>query len=217
MGCLPADREQCWMNHRWQLLVPISADILRSLTWTKKHFFNFKKSPIKKKKKCLDFFFQVFFHCFSPPLSWVCSSLVIFLLYLLHSFHSFFLLLLFPFNPAVLYKKQTGPTSTPNSWSAPPTSRGAMSTMGRREVFCDRYSITVLPHCPVCFCAACRKENGKRRQEPLDHLLTCWEIECRTKMTVVRRNKTPWNYFTLWFFRSVQDEVDCTGGPGGSV
>lgn len=50
-----------------------------------------------------------------------------------------------------LYKKQTAPTSTPNSWFAPPISIGAMSTMGRREVFCDLYSITVFPHCPVCF------------------------------------------------------------------
>lgn len=51
-----------------------------------------------------------------------------------------------------LYKKQTAPTSTPNSWSAPPTSIGAISTMGRREVFCVLYSKTVLPHRPVCFC-----------------------------------------------------------------
>lgn len=49
------------------------------------------------------------------------------------------------------YKKQTGPMSTPNSCSGPPMSMGAMSTMGRREVFCDRYSMTVLPHLPVCF------------------------------------------------------------------
>lgn len=39
-----------------------------------------------------------------------------------------------------LYKKQTAPTSTPNSWSAPPMSIGAMSTIGRREVFCVLYS-----------------------------------------------------------------------------
>lgn len=51
-----------------------------------------------------------------------------------------------------LYKKQTAPTSTPNSWSAPPMSIGAMSTIGRREVFCVLYSKTVLPHRPVCFC-----------------------------------------------------------------
>lgn len=49
------------------------------------------------------------------------------------------------------YKKQTGPRSTPNSCSGPPMSIGAMSTMGRREVFCERYSMTVLPHFPVCF------------------------------------------------------------------
>lgn len=43
-------------NHRWQLLVPISADILRSLTWKKSTFYlkKKKKSPIKK---CLDFSF----------------------------------------------------------------------------------------------------------------------------------------------------------------
>lgn len=29
---------------------------------------------------------------------------------------------------------------------------GAMSTIGRREVFCVLYSKTVLPHRPVCFC-----------------------------------------------------------------
>lgn len=33
------------------------------------------------------------------------------------------------------YKKQTGPTWTPNSWSLAPTSIGAMSMMGRRDVF----------------------------------------------------------------------------------
>lgn len=49
------------------------------------------------------------------------------------------------------YKKQAGPMSTPNSCSGPPMSIGAMSMMGRREVFCDRYSIIVLPHLPVCF------------------------------------------------------------------
>lgn len=35
----------------------------------------------------------------------------------------------------LFYKKQTGPTSTPNSWSGAPTSIGAMSMMGRRDVF----------------------------------------------------------------------------------
>lgn len=55
------------------------------------------------------------------------------------------------------YKKQTGPMSTPNSCSGPPMSMGAMSMMGRREVFCDRYSIIVLPHLPVCFW---RKKKG---------------------------------------------------------
>lgn len=33
------------------------------------------------------------------------------------------------------YKKQTGPTSRPNSWSGAPTSIGAISMMGRRDVF----------------------------------------------------------------------------------
>lgn len=51
-----------------------------------------------------------------------------------------------------LYKKQTGPRSNPNSWFAPPMSIGAMSTIGRREVFCVLYSKTVLPHRSVCFC-----------------------------------------------------------------
>lgn len=33
------------------------------------------------------------------------------------------------------YKKHTGPTSRPNSWSGAPTSIGAISMMGRRDVF----------------------------------------------------------------------------------
>lgn len=33
------------------------------------------------------------------------------------------------------YKKQTGPTSTPNSWSGAPMSIGAISMIGRRDVF----------------------------------------------------------------------------------
>lgn len=75
------------MNHRWQLLVPISADILRSSTW-KKHFLLRKKVPFKK--SVLIFLF----HSFSPPLSEVCSSFILsyffFRFPLLSSFSSFF-------------------------------------------------------------------------------------------------------------------------------
>lgn len=55
------------------------------------------------------------------------------------------------------YKKQTAPMSTPNSWSAPPMSIGAMSTMGSLDVFWVLYSITVLAHWPVCFCKTAEK------------------------------------------------------------
>lgn len=59
----------------WQLLVPISADILRSLTWKKSTFYlkkKQKKSPIKK--KCLDFSFcthSLFFYLKCAPCSFV--------------------------------------------------------------------------------------------------------------------------------------------------
>ena len=42
-------------------------------------------------------------------------------------------------------RKQTGPNSTPNSWSDPRTSTGAMSTIGIFATFSVSYSITVLP------------------------------------------------------------------------
>lgn len=71
-----------------------------------------------------------------------------------------------------LYKKQTAPTSTPNSWSAPPMSIGAMSTMGRREVFCVLYSKTVLPHRPVCFCGR-REEKKSLSTQALNGLDPC--------------------------------------------
>ena len=48
-----------------------------------------------------------------------------------------------------VYRKQTGPTSKPNSWSGAPTSKGATSMMGKREVLVVLYSITVLPQAPV--------------------------------------------------------------------
>ena len=48
-----------------------------------------------------------------------------------------------------VYRKQTGPTSMPNSWSGAPMSKGATSMMGRREVLVVLYSITVLPQVPV--------------------------------------------------------------------
>lgn len=48
-----------------------------------------------------------------------------------------------------VYRKQTGPMSKPNSWSGAPTSKGATSMMGKREVLVVLYSITVLPQAPV--------------------------------------------------------------------
>lgn len=92
-------------------------------------------SPFSSKKKKQNLFFL--FLCL------VLEYAFGFLFELLHGFWYFTVL---------LYKKQTAPMSTPNSWSSPPMSRGAMSTIGRREVFDDLYSITVLPHFPVCFC-----------------------------------------------------------------
>lgn len=55
------------------------------------------------------------------------------------------------------YTKQTGPISTPNSWSGAPISMGATSVMGSLDVFELLYSMTVLPHCPVCCCG---RKNG---------------------------------------------------------
>lgn len=48
-----------------------------------------------------------------------------------------------------VYRKQAGPMSMPNSWSGAPTSNGATSMMGKREVLVVLYSITVLPQFPV--------------------------------------------------------------------
>lgn len=58
-----------------------------------------------------------------------------------------------------IYLKQTGPMSKPNSWSAPPMSKGAMSRMGRRDGLFVLYSITVLLHSPVCLCR-CKGRKG---------------------------------------------------------
>lgn len=107
-----------------------------------KHFLLRKKVPFKKKVSWF-FFFSL------PRLLYLrCAPLSCYFLFQIST--SFFSIIW----SLVLYKKQTGPTSTPNSWSAPPISMGAMSRMGRREVFCDLYSITVLPHFPVCLCRA---------------------------------------------------------------
>lgn len=103
-------------NHRWILPVPFSADILVG-----KITFYFKK-------KWLD----LFLFSLSFILLEVCVPLSLCLSHLLWGFFS-----AFPFSFLCLYKKQTAPTSTPNSWSAPPISMGAMSTMGSRLVFCD--------------------------------------------------------------------------------
>lgn len=51
-----------------------------------------------------------------------------------------------------LYRKHTGPISMPNSWSGPPMSTGAMSTIGSLAVFCVLYSNTVLPQLPFACC-----------------------------------------------------------------
>lgn len=53
--------------------------------------------------------------------------------------------------PWPLHTKQTGPISMPNSWSVPPTSTGARSTMGKRATFWVLYSNTVLPTLPSRF------------------------------------------------------------------
>lgn len=72
-------------------------------------------------------------------------------------FLSFFLVLIYRES---IHLKQTGPMSKPNSCSAPPMSKGAMSRMGRRDGLFVLYSITVLLHSPVCLCGC---EEKKRR------------------------------------------------------
>lgn len=67
-----------------------------------------------------------------------------------------------------IYLKQTGPMSKPNSWSAPPMSKGAMSRMGRRDGLFVLYSITVLLHWPVCLC-----RGATKRQNRLSKWLLC--------------------------------------------
>lgn len=111
-------------------------------------FYLEKKSHVLK--KCLDFSFSLFL-AFSPKRAPLSFPILFFFK------QPLFLPLLHSLQLLILYKKQTGPISIPNSWSAPPISMGAMSTMGRREVFCDLYSNIVLPHCPVCLC---RKEKN---------------------------------------------------------
>ena len=90
---------------------------------------------------------SIFFYNFQSSLLWKCVCVSVFMVEFIY-----FLCFLGGHRDIPLYKKQTAPTSTPNSWSAPPMSIGAMSTIGRREVFCVLYSKTVLPHRPVCFC-----------------------------------------------------------------
>ena len=48
------------------------------------------------------------------------------------------------FSSILQVRKQTGPNSTPNSWSTPPTSTGAISTIGIFATFSVLNSITVL-------------------------------------------------------------------------
>lgn len=67
-----------------------------------------------------------------------------------------------------IYLKQTGPMSKPNSWSAPPMSKGAMSRMGRRDGLFVLYSMTVLLHWPVRFC-----RDTTKRQNRLSKGLLC--------------------------------------------
>lgn len=98
--------------------------------------------------------YQINFNVFSClPLSSFLKSVYCFLMDF--SYRLCFFVLFIP-----LYKKQTAPMSTPNSWSAPPTSMGAMSTIGSLDVFWVLYSITVLPHWPVCFCGGKEKCKG---------------------------------------------------------
>lgn len=56
--------------------------------------------------------------------------------------------------------------------------------MGRREVFCDLYSITVLPHCPVCFCTEVREI-----QWLLNNLITYCDITDNKIVRVTADNK----------------------------
>lgn len=53
---------------------------------------------------------------------------------------------------SLIHKKHTGPISMPNSWSEPPMSTGAISTIGSLAVFWVLYSNTVLPHLPFACC-----------------------------------------------------------------
>lgn len=60
------------------------------------------------------------------------------------------------------YKKQTGPTSTPNSWLGAPISKGAISITGNLIVLRVRYSKTVLPHSLVCFCEMWKEKMASK-------------------------------------------------------
>lgn len=65
-----------------------------------------------------------------------------------------------------LYKKHTGPISMPNSWSGPPMSTGAMSTIGSLAVFCVLYSNTVLPQLPF---ACCKRQDIEKLEVFVSH------------------------------------------------
>lgn len=70
------------------------------------------------------------------------------------------------------YTKQTGPISIPNSWSALPTSTGAISTIGKRATFCVLYSKTVWPTFPLRFWVR-RRQTGEREEFRVTGQIIC--------------------------------------------
>lgn len=146
------DWKQCWMKSQTTVAGANQCRYPTEFDLEKSTFYLEKKSHFKK--KCLDFSFSLFL---SSPSSEVGSSfiLVFFLFFFLQiSTSPFFSIFL---SPLVSLQEADCADFHSELLIRSPISMGAMSTMGRREVFCDLYSITVLPHCPVCFCAEGRK------------------------------------------------------------
>lgn len=136
-----ADWKHCWMNHRWQLLVPISADILRSLTWKKSTFY-LKKVPFKK--SVLIF---LFFTLSPSSLSKVCSSFIVFLCLLLISLL---------FNPSVFTRSRLRrlPLRTPDLLRQCQRGQCPQWADERSSVICIR-SLS----CPIVPCVSVPKEG----------------------------------------------------------
>lgn len=83
------------------------------------------------------------------------------------------------------YKKHTGPISTPNSWSEPPMSTGAMSTIGSLAVFCVLYSNTVLPQLPF---ACCKRQKKKKFNNQLTFSLQWRTLHCSEMVNSILKN-----------------------------